>query len=203
MLIDYRRIETRYRRAEEAKGDIAKRLVPALADHRAALYGAFAPQLGLASNELALFTVWPDARAAESARAIIEPNVQAVRSEGGVLATTVRPKTMRLTRTAGIFVHRWFSFREADWPEYLKLSQEAWPDFEATYDAEIQGFFKEAERGDGTARVLLLTQYATHGEWERSRTPVGAAEEAWKKFMRRHALTLSTIGVSTTLLAPL
>ncbi|MGH8597427.1 MAG: hypothetical protein ACREXT_12285 [Gammaproteobacteria bacterium] len=201
MLFDHRRLVTRYKRGEDAKDDIASKLVPALKEKNATLYGAFASQLGLHGNEIVVITRWPSASAANTAEATISNALQVEHATPRLLTATARPNVDSLTRTTGIFVHRWFTFNERDWPEFLQLSTEAWPDFEATYDAEIQAFLKTPPDADGTSAVLLLTQYKNHGEWERSRTPAGRAQGAWVKFRRRHELTVATIAVSTTLLS--
>jgi hypothetical protein len=49
--------------------------------------------------------------------------------------------------------------------------------------------------------MLLLTRYGSLAVWERSRSARSDRErEAWRRFLRRHELTRSTI-VATTLLA--
>lgn len=201
MYFDYRRIVTRYKRGEDAKEDITQRLAAALKERNAALYGAFASQLGLQSNEIVVVTRWPTEAATRAAGTTISDALAVERATAQILVSTARPKVAALTRTTGIFVHRWFTFEESDWPEFLQLSTEAWPDFEAAYDAEIQAFLKAPRASAGTSAVLLLTRYKDHGEWERSRTPAGRAQDAWTRFRRRHELTLSTIAVSTTLIA--
>ncbi|MBI1212980.1 MAG: hypothetical protein GC190_16075 [Alphaproteobacteria bacterium] len=201
MYFDYRRCITRYKRGEESKDDLARKLMPAVHSQGGKLYGAFGAQLGLQSNEIVVVTRWPDGVPAARLDTIFSDSLAITTMTARSLAPTVRPTTPSLQKRTGIFVHRWFTFAERDWPEFLRLSGEAWPDFEATYDAQIQAFLKASPETDSTGAVLLLTQYRDHGEWERSRTPTGRAEASWTNFRRRHELTLSTIAVSTTLLA--
>ncbi|MGH7012401.1 MAG: hypothetical protein ACREEX_16320, partial [Caulobacteraceae bacterium] len=61
-------------------------------------------------------------------------------------------------------------------------------------------FAAEPTPADGASqRMLLITRYDSHADWEASRRP--AAESA-ERFRRRYALTFSTFACST-LLAPL
>ena len=97
---------------------------------------------------------------------------------------------------ATVVAMRWFELAASDWDEFLELSVGAWPAFESTYEATILGLFRSADCREPDARALLVTRYASLGEWERSREAgagQGAAAEAGRRFRRRHQLTRRTI----------
>jgi hypothetical protein len=112
----------------------------------------------------------------------------------GVECVTLRP-TSRPTHDAplarpGVYAHRWFDVSPDDVDEIVSLSADAWPAFEAGYDAQVQGLFRSQE---GPSRLLLVTRYPSVGEWERSRG-IGQARDgelgnARQNFERRRALT--------------
>jgi hypothetical protein len=90
----------------------------------------------------------------------------------------------------GLYAHRWFDVSPDDVDEIVSRSADAWPAFEAGYDAQVQGLFRSEE---GPSRLLLVTRYASLGEWERSRA-MGQAQEgdlgsARRNLERRRALT--------------
>jgi hypothetical protein len=112
----------------------------------------------------------------------------------GVECVTLRP-TARPTHDApldrpGVYAHRWFDVSPDDLDEIVSLSAAAWPAFEAGYDAQAQGLFRSE---DSPSRLLLVTRYASLGEWERSRSVLQAREgdlgEARRRLERRRALT--------------
>jgi hypothetical protein len=112
----------------------------------------------------------------------------------GVECVTLRP-TARPTRDAalerpGVYAHRWFDVSPDDVDEIVSLSAAAWPAVAADYDAQAQGLFRSQ---NGPYRLLLVTRYASLGEWERSRRIGQAREgelgEARRKLDRRRALT--------------
>ena len=84
----------------------------------------------------------------------------------------------------------WFDVSPDDVDEIVSLSADAWPAFEASYDAQAQGLFRSQ---DGPSRLLLVSRYASLGEWERSRSVLQAREgdlgEARRRLERRRALT--------------
>ena len=91
----------------------------------------------------------------------------------------------------------------ADREEFVSLSAQAWPDFEAKFDARIFGLFEAeqsaADKAADEIRFLLITRYGDHGVWETSRDP---ATEAMRIFARRQALTRYTRAASTLLVTP-
>ncbi len=153
--------------------------------------GVFASQLGFASNEAPVLMH-------AGGSLIHAPHVVAKTHE--TLAPTIRPKPGDTLKPGGIYVHRWFSVDHASLAEFIDLSGRAWPDFESEFDATIFGLFT-AERSEhdiaqAQTRLLLLTWYKDHGVWEASRRPT---REPAGLFVKRHALTRSTIGRSSFL----
>lgn len=168
------------------------------------LYGVFQPQLGFISNEVVVMTSGGDVGAALGQMG----DVRSV--ETNLLTPTLRPvETAPLYRDGwpkgGIYVHRWFVVEADGVDEFVNLSGEAWASFEVSFDAQIAGLFQAArsleDEAAGVVRLLLLTRYGSHGVWEASRSEA-ADPEAWKRFLRRHALTRETVGRSA-LLVPL
>ena len=106
------------------------------------------------------------------------------------LRSTARPTHDAPLERPGAYAHRWFDVSPADVDEIVSLSAEAWPAFEAGYDAQVQGLFRSEE---GRSRLLLVTRYASVGEWERSRG-IGQARDGYlgrarRNFEKRRALT--------------
>jgi hypothetical protein len=160
------------------------------------LIGLFTGQIGVASDAGLALVLWPGSSAAPLLSEA--PDVLDVRQER--LVATVRPTAPATLTRPGVYAHRWFDLCEADWAEFLELSQGAWPAFERAYDAEIQGFFRSLDAAPPRARVLLLTRYASLAEWSRSREAVDdGTRESARRFRRRHELTESTVVVTTEL----
>lgn len=160
-----------------------------------ALFGVFRGQIGLEANEGILLTVYLDtAKLALAVGALRAASSDArdVRTER--MVATVRPvEPTRPTRN-GVYAFRSFEILDADSSEFASLSERAWPQFEASYDAEIVGLWKSLDVRPPDARFHLLTRYASLATWEASRADVGRPE-----FARRHKLTRATKVVTTTL----
>lgn len=170
---------------------------PAVASDDGAILGLFQGQLGFASNEAVVLLRWPSAtrdRLRELDRA---PGV--VRMHPETLTPTVRPKDNAVLKAGGIYVHRWFSVDADSVADFVSLSNRAWTNFEGSYATEIFGLFtaeptaQDVREGEG--RLLLLTYYASHGEWETSRDQT---RDPNGLFAQRHALTRSTTGRSSS-----
>lgn len=160
-----------------------------LSDHLRGVMGAelvavFAPVLGFASNT-ALVLV-KDAAAEE----IIASAPGVVASEHHSLTPTLRPTDGAPPTPGGIYVHNWFTIDGEAVDEFVRLSGEAWPDFETRFEAKIFGLFlaaeSDADRAQGARRLLLMTRYRDLGEWQTSRDPTSAAMQV---FARRRQLT--------------
>ncbi len=155
-----------------------------LADH---LYGSagvqavFAPLLGFASDQALVL-------AAAGARVSFTPGVSA--SDRVRLTPTLRPIDEAPPQPGGIYVHNWFTIDGGAVDEFVRLSGEAWPDFEARFETKIFGLFlaeeDEADREAGARRLLLMTRYRDLGEWQTSRDPT---TDAMAVFLRRRELT--------------
>ncbi|MCX7588370.1 hypothetical protein [Phenylobacterium sp. 58.2.17] len=155
-----------------------------LADH---LYGSagvqavFAPLLGFASDQALVL-------AAAGARVSFTPGVTA--SDRVRLTPTLRPLDEAPPQPGGIYVHNWFTIDGGAVDEFVRLSGEAWPDFEARFETKIFGLFlaeeDESDREAGARRLLLMTRYRDLGEWQTSRDPT---TDAMAVFLRRRELT--------------
>lgn len=137
----------------------------------------FAPLLGFASNEALVL-----------ARAGVELGVPAETVDR--LTPTLRPTQDVRPEPGGIYVHNWFTIDGEAVDEFVRLSGEAWPDFERRFETKIYGLFlaaeSEADRADGARRLLLMTRYRDLGEWQVSRDPTS---DAMQVFLRRRELT--------------
>lgn len=92
--------------------------------------------------------------------------------------------------SGGVFAHRWFDVAPEHVEEIVALSAEAWPAFEAAFEARIHGLFRAVAPA---GRLLLMTRYASVGEWEKSRgvarATTGDLGAARRNFERRRSLT--------------
>jgi hypothetical protein len=162
--------------------------------------GLFAAQLGWEAAQVALLVRRPDGqpRIGPSLAALAAaPEVKSAAFQ--VLTPTVRPREGDQLAAGGVYVHRWFEVAPRDVETFVALSAQAWPDFEARFEAHIFGLFELEASADPAAsrRLLLVTRYASHGVWEDSRDPT---TEAMQTFARRAQLTLSTQAASTLLI---
>lgn len=160
--------------------------------------GHVTPLIGWSSEQIAVIIRWSGRqRGRERAIAAITRHPSALGVDWSRLAPTLRPAPHDLPRVGGIYTHRWFEIREADFAEFVDLSGAAWPEFERDFEAEVFGLFRAqqspAEVRRGVVRMLLNTWYASHAVWEASRTPSPRAAAA---FRRRSDLTLTTRVVS-------
>ena len=169
---------------------------PAIASAGGELLGLFQGQLGFFSNEAVVLLRWQSAtrdRLRELDRA---PGVAAMRAE--ILTPTVRPKDDAVLKIGGIYVHRWFTVDADSVADFISLSNRAWTQFEGSYATEIFGLFAVERTAqdvrEGVGRLVRLTYYASHGEWETSRDQT---RDPNGLFVQRHALTRSTIGRSS------
>lgn len=153
------------------------------------LYGIFQPLFGLASNEIYLVTY-----AQTPTTLVLPPEIQELCCRD--LIPTVRPTADEPRSRPGIYVFRWFSVAADSVDEIARLSSEAWPTFEASFETEVQGLF--VDQGDSPGGMLLITWYKDLSVWEASRQP---PEKARENFLRRHQLTLSALPIATMLAA--
>jgi len=162
----------------------------------AGVLGVFAPLLGYASNEALVLT---DERA--SSDAVLRSGVAA--AEWRRMSPTLRPHQGARPEAGGAYVHNWFTIDAEALDEFVKLSGDAWPDFEARFEARIYGLFSvEPQAGEtaaGARRLLLITRYSDLGEWQRSRDPT---TEAMQIFLRRRELTQMSLARACVLIPP-
>ena len=187
----YQYFELHLARDRTAQQALVKRVYAALDDKAVAV---FAPLLGFASDQ-ALVLVEGEV----GAEAVLKgPGV--VSAQRQRLAPTLRPKPGAQPMAGGVYVHNWFTIDGAALDEFVKLSGDAWPDFESKFDARIFGLFAaEASPDDlqqGQRRLLLMTRYRDLGEWQKSRDPT---TEAMKIFARRRELTRVSLARSCVL----
>lgn len=193
--------------SEAPARDLATRLAaegPALKAAGGSVVGQFTPQLGWTSRQAAVLISWTGesaGREAAVARLTAAPGARSARRDR--LTATARPAAGDRPPAGGIFVHRWFVIGRTDLDAFVALSVEGWRDFETRFDTRIFGLFTAAptpeDMANGTARLLLITRYGSHGVWEASRNP---STEAWAAFTRRQQLTRDTWGASTLLVPP-
>jgi hypothetical protein len=193
---------TRDRTAQKALADhVYGEAEPALKAAGGEVVAVFAPLLGFASNEASVLVRWagePDPAAL--AGVLKAPVVTA--AERHDLEPTLRPADDGAPLAGGIYVHNWFTIDAEATDEFVDLSGEAWPDFEARFETKIFGLFlarqAQADRQAGAARLLLMTRYRDLGEWQVSRDPTS---EAMKVFARRRELTRYSLARSCLLVA--
>jgi len=177
---------------------LAERVMPDWRQRGVVAWGTFRGLFGVASNELVV--VAGAAREAALEEFVAPLDGRATIRSASRLLPTARPERVLARERPGLYVFRFFRIRASDVARFVELSRDAWTTFESAdaYAAEPQGLFREAEAAaDGTLDMLLVTWYDDLASWQTSRRPDGGARE---RFARRHALTLSTIALATTLM---
>jgi len=156
----------------------------------------FAPLLGFASDQALVLQA-----AGQGSDPATAPGV--VGAERHSLTATLRPKALTSPPSGGIYVHNWFTIDAGAQDEFVRLSGEAWPDFEARFETRIYGLFLAAEtdgdRAVGARRLLLMTRYRDLGEWQVSRDPTS---DAMAVFQRRRELTRRSLARACLLMPP-
>jgi hypothetical protein len=192
----------RGRQPHRALAEALAKAAPALEACDARLLGQFSPQLGWAANEAAVLLRCGAGFDKDAAHTVVLKAEGVAGGAGQTLSLAARPGTADRLTHGGIHVHRWFTVGAADRDEFVQLSAQAWPDFEAKFDARIFGLFDAQQSAADLAvdekRLLLITRYGDHGVWEASRDPT---TEAMQIFARRQALTRFTRAASTLLVA--
>ncbi len=191
-IFEFREIEVGRLAWASIGGAYAEHCDAAARESGGALYGVWAGQIGLDRDQGIVMTAWHDLASAKRAGPQVTTMDGVTVGCPVYLESTVRPRADEQPDATGFYAHRWFELSEADWPEFLELSDEAWPSMEESVDATILGFWRALEGRDGTPlRVLLLTHYATLNDWERSRwwgRPDPSAHDAMERFRRRTQL---------------
>jgi hypothetical protein len=181
--LEYDYFQLRLGRERTAQKALADRL-HAMPDVTA----VFAPLLGFASNEALVL-----------GRAGVELGFASHSVDR--LTPTLRPTQDAAPEPGGIYVHNWFTIDGEAVDEFVRLSGEAWPDFERRFETKIHGLFlaaqTDADREAGARRLLLMTRYRDLGEWQVSRDPTS---EAMQVFMRRRELTRVSLARACTVM---
>jgi hypothetical protein len=200
-LYEYCRIEVRPRSWPEVAERVGKDRRRAIAEAGGCLFGIWTGQIGMSSNEGVVMSVWPDeATHSKHAPRVVDPAGEIVSSRAERLVLRARSEDPEPPTGSGIYAHRWFEIRAEDRDEFVELSEAAWPSFEGSHDVNIIGLWETRDADPPTTRLLLLTRYGSLAVWERSRSARTDRErEAWKRFLRRHGLTLSTVVATTQL----
>jgi hypothetical protein len=179
--MNYSYYELRLNRNLDAQRRVAEHVRGALGPAVAAV---FVPLLGFATNEALVLVEG----AAASETVMRAPGV--VSAERHRLIPTIRPADGARPAPLGVYVHHWFTIDAPAFDEFVKLSGEAWPDFEGHFESKVFGLFAaEPSKDDlmeGARRLLLMTGYTDLAEWQKSRRP---GEVARKAFTRRRELT--------------
>jgi hypothetical protein len=179
--MDYNYFELRLNRDRATQKAVADHVSTTLGSQAVAV---FSPLLGFASNQMLVLT---DAHAPVEA-VMRAPGV--VSAERHSLTPTLRPADGAKPAAMGVYVHNWFTIDANAFDEFVKLSGEAWPDFEGHFETKIFGLFAARPSKDdlmeGARRLLLMTGYRDLDTWQKSRNP---AETARVAFARRRELT--------------
>ena len=167
------------------------------------LYGIWRSQIGQPRDTLNAITVWDEAGTGQAFFIELLGSIAKVRTQDvTAMSPTLRPVNDAPPRRQGNFAFRWFETPKRDWQEFLDLCEQAWPDFEASYDSQVIGLWRleDISRPD-VVRSLLMTRRPDLAMWERSKMPQGEKESAVREALsRRYDLCLSTWVYTTTLL---
>jgi hypothetical protein len=193
MALNYNYYELRLKRDRTAQKALADHVRGALGP---AAVAVFSPLLGFASNQALVLTDG----AAPTEAVMRAPGV--ISAERHRLTPTIRPADGARPAAMGVYVHNWFTIDAGGFDEFVKLSGEAWPDFEGHFETGVFGLFAaEPSKDDlmeGARRLLLMTGYRDLGEWQKSRNP---AETARNAFARRRDLTRVSLARACVLVA--
>ena len=168
--------------------DVVNRHREAIKEQGHEIFGLFGALLGLATNEIYLVTFGET-----NLNLKLQKNIEV--ANDWTLKATARPTEHTAAQDPGVYVFRWFSVRPQTISEIVELSKNAWPDFESSFDTQVQGLF--VEDIENPQIMLLLTWYRNLTVWEESRNPPNNARE---NFIRRHQLTLNALPIATSLL---
>ena len=164
-----------------------ERVKPEIESRGGQVFGVFGGLLGLPSNNLYLVTF------AESEITLNLPKQYEIVATTP-LKPTIRPVEHKAASKSGVYVFRWFSVATEHVDEIVRLSGDAWPGFESSFNTEVQGLFvEEAKQPD---KMLLITWYENLNVWQESRQPPTHSRE---NFIRRHQLTRKALPVGTYL----
>ena len=159
------------------------------------IWGIWFGLFGLRANELLVVThaATPNSEVLATVPGNVEDTISMV--------PTVRPTSTTPPQKEGLYVFRFFDTHPQHIDEIASLSNTAWTTFESTteYHAEPLALFASHNNTDDAATMLLITWYDTFDSWQISRQP---HPDAKQNFLRRRALTTSTLPIATRLIVP-
>lgn len=170
---------------------------PAAAASGGRLIALFKPLIGLSLNHAITICEWPDGERAATAGSIVLQGLDGCHVvQNDLWKATLRPVPgANLPTMTGLYSHRWFDVRDVDVARFLRLSGDAWDNFETTHGSQVVGLWRSLTTpAPGVTRMRLTAWYADMGAWEASRwfnKPAGA-EIANANFAERAALTLDS-----------
>jgi hypothetical protein len=176
---------------------------PSIETANGRLYGIWRSQIGQPRDTLNAITVWGESGVGQAAFMDMLGTIASVRAQDVTAMTpTLRPQDDAPPQRQGNFAFRWFETPKRNWQEFLDLCEQAWPDFEASYDSQVIGLWRiEDIAQPDVVRSLLMTRRPDLAMWERSKIPQGAKETAVREALsRRYDLCSSTFVYTTTLL---
>ncbi len=142
---------------------------------------------GLATNRLAILSAWEhEDAAADCAADLVTATDYLIPGQETFLAT-VRPSAPEKITRDGFYVIRWIRMFTSDIEEYTQLCLETWPAFETDGTARCYGVFRPLQ-DEEISKLLMLTWYASLGDWEKTRNLAPADEPKWA---RRSEMELS------------
>ena len=152
-----------------------------------------------------MISTWPDADIAKSESVHILNQLELVqRSKATIMVPTLRPKTTKPPVTQGNYAFRWFETPKENFEEFLKLSENAWPSFESSYNSQVIGLWRVENNQKKNITTLLLTRRQDLSMWERSKIPSTPEETITrKKLSQRYDLCDQTVVYTSTLLTAL
>ena len=163
-----------------------------LDNHGDSIFGVFASQIGLPRNTLMVIADRP-----------LPTPPHATIPETASWAATIRPAPgATIIPTTGIITHRWFTVLDENVDLFLKLSADAWDNFEGTNQTEVIGLWRNlAAPAPGVTELRLMTWYSSLTSWDASRLwrpdPNPATAPAHANFRARGDITLdSTVTVT-------
>ena len=171
-------------------------------DDESSLYGIWRSQIGLPRDTITVISTWQNADIAKSESAQIHDQLELVQhSEFNIMVPTLRPKIFKPPVMQGNYAFRWFETPAENFDEFLKLSEDAWPSFESSYDSQVIGLWRLADNQNKNILTLLLTRRPDLSMWERSKIPRTPEEIITRqKLSQRYDLCDQTVVYTSTLL---
>jgi hypothetical protein len=201
----YHAVQTRSRSWAEVSNVFQNSASQYLQAQGGKLYGIFRNQIGRPRDELSVITAWPQERQTHDENsffACVGNDLLSVDSRP--MRPTIQPDDFLPPTRQGNFAFCWFETPPANYDDFIALCEAAWPGFESSYDSQVLGLWRlEESQGStsNTVKTLSLTRRPDLAMWERSKIPLGVAEEKVREQLsRRYELCDATWVFTTTLL---